>query len=404
MSASVPQLFQPIKVGKIELKHRVAMAPLTRFRADSEHVLSDLSVEYYAQRASTPGTLLIAEATVIAKNAGGYANVPAIETEAQLAVWKKVTDAVHARGSFIYAQLWALGRQADPEVAAQEDFEYVSASDIPVEGKGINPRPLTTAEVKEYVQLYATAARNAVHKAGFDGVEIHGANGYLIDQFTQYVSNNRTDEYGGSIENRSRFALEVVDAVAKEIGADRTAIRFSPWAFFGGMRMPDPKPQFSHIVEKLAENHPDLAYVHVIEPRGNGGSERTPVVGESNDFIRDIWAPRPLLSAGGYDREGGMRAAEKGDVAVYGRHFISNPDLPLRLEMNIPLTPYDRDTFYSPLSPIGYTDYPFASEPKESETPSLLSTVGSWLPLGLGDGFARLGASALSVFRLWVNW
>ncbi|TCD64956.1 hypothetical protein EIP91_003414 [Steccherinum ochraceum] len=361
MSTSVPLLFQPIKVGKVKLKHRVVMAPLTRYRADDEHVHSDMAVEHYAQRASTPGTLIISEGTFITKKAGGFANVPAIETEAQLTAWKKVTDAVHAKGSFIYAQLWALGRQAIPEVVAKEGFEYIGAGDVPIEGKGASPRPLTTAEVKEYIQLYATAATNAVYKAGFDGVEVHGANGYLVDQFTQYISNNRTDEYGGSIENRARFALEIVDAVVKVVGADRAAIRFSPWGFYGGMRMPDPKHQFSYMVQKLAENHPDLAYIHVVEPRISGATERTVKSGETNDFIRAVWAPRPLLSAGGYDREGGLKAAEKGDVVVYGRHFISNPDLPVRLEKDLPLTPYDRSLFYNP-GPKGYIDYTSASE------------------------------------------
>ncbi|TCD62278.1 hypothetical protein EIP91_007117 [Steccherinum ochraceum] len=355
MATSVPLLFQPIKVGKVELMHRVVMAPLTRWRADDDHVHTDMAVEYYAQRASTSGTLLISEGTYIANKAGGYAKSPAVETDAQLAAWKKVTDAVHAKGSFIYAQLWAIGRLAEPEVAAKEGFEYVGASDIPIEGTGVNPRPLTTAEVEEYVQLYATAAANAVHKAGFDGVEIHGANGYLVDQFIQYVSNNRTDEYGGSIENRARFALEIVDAVVHVVGADRTAIRFS-------MRMPDPRPQFGYIVQKLAESHSDLAYIHVVEPRMNGNTDRAVKSGESNDFIRDIWAPRRLLSAGGYDRERGLKAAERGDVVVYGRYFISNPDLPVRLKNDIPLTPYDRSLFYKAGSPQGYIDYTPASQ------------------------------------------
>ncbi|TCD65522.1 hypothetical protein EIP91_002530 [Steccherinum ochraceum] len=376
MSSSVPLLFQPIKVGNVQLKHRVAMAPLTRCRADDEHVHTDLGVEYYAQRASTPGTLLIMEATFIAKRAGGFKNIPALETDVQLAAWKKITDAIHAKGSFVYAQLWALGRFADPKFIVQEGHEYIGASDIPLEGKDATPRALTTAEVKEFVQLFATAAGNAVHQAGFDGVEIHAANGFLVDQFTQYVSNNRTDEYGGSVENRARFALEIVDAVAKEVGADRTAIRFSPWGYFGGMRMTDPKPQFSYIVQKIAENHPDLAYLHVVEPRVSGHEVRTIQAGESNDFIRAIWAPRPYLSAGGYDREGGLKAAERGDIVVYGRHFISNPDLPVRLEKNIPLTPYDRDTFYTTLSAKGYTDYPFISEQsKAGGTPVLTKVI-----------------------------
>ncbi|TCD67639.1 hypothetical protein EIP91_012204, partial [Steccherinum ochraceum] len=219
---------------------------------------------------------------------------------------------------------------------------------------------LTIAEIKEFVQLYATAASNAVFKAGLDGVEIHGANGYLVDQFTQYVTNNRTDEYGGSIENRGRFALEVLNAVTNAVGADRTGIRFSPWGFYGGMRMTDPKPQFSYIIQKIKENHPDLAYIHIVEPRISGISDRVAHVDESNDFIREIWAPRTLLSAGAYNRETGIEAAERGEIPVFGRYFISNPDLPVGLEKNIPLTPYDRSTFYAHNSPKGYIDYPFA--------------------------------------------
>ncbi|TCD69883.1 hypothetical protein EIP91_005960 [Steccherinum ochraceum] len=293
MSASGPKLFQPVKVGRLELKHRVVLAPLTRDRADTEHVHTDLGIEYYVQRASTPGTLLISEGTFIVQKAGSDRNVPALETDAQLAAWKKITDAVHAKGSYIYAQLWAQGRQSDPKDLAKDGHEYVSASDFPLERMAVNPRPLTTAEVKD------------------------------------------------------------------------------PWGFFGGMRMTDPKPQFSHIIENIAKSHSDLAYIHVVEPRVQGNSDRTVQPGESNDFIRDIWSPRPLLSAGGYNRELGLKAAEKGDIVVYGRYFISNPDLPFRLEKNIPLTPYNRDTFYLTLSPIGYTDYPFATEQGKAERTSL---------------------------------
>ncbi|TCD67638.1 hypothetical protein EIP91_012203 [Steccherinum ochraceum] len=362
MTVTTPKLFQPIKIGRSELKHRVVMAPLTRFRADDQHVPTDLGLEYYTQRASTPGTLIITEGTFVSQKLGGFPNIPAFETDAQLAAWKKITDAVHAKGSFIYAQLWALGRQADPQLIVQEGYEYVAASDIPLEGKGVNPRPLTTAEVKELVQTYATTAANVISKAGFDGVEVHAANGFFVDQFIQYVSNNRTDEYGGSIENRARFPLELIDAVVKAVGADRTGFRISPWGFYGGMRMTDPKPQFSYIVEKIKENHPDLAYLSLVEPRASGTEYRTVQKGESNDFLRDIWAPRPILSAGGYDRELGLKVAEKGDIPVFGRWFISNPDLPVRLEKNIPLTAYDRTSFYTPSDPKGYIDYPFAGE------------------------------------------
>ncbi|KAF7792772.1 hypothetical protein EIP86_003870 [Pleurotus ostreatoroseus] len=360
---TISKLFTPVQVGKSSLRHRVVLAPLTRLRADGAHVPTKLMIEYYTQRASTPGTLLITEATFIAPQAGGYANVPGIWSQAQIEAWKEIVDAVHAKGSFIYLQLWALGRAADPKVLEEEgNYPYVSASDIGTSKSTVSPKPLTLAEVKEYIQLYATAASNAVHGAGFDGVEIHGANSYLVDQFIQDVSNKRTDEYGGSIENRSRFALEVADAIVEKIGAERTAIRLSPWGTVGDMGMKDPIPQFSHVVSELARRHPSFAYVHVVEPRVNGYQDIEIPEGQSNDFIRDIWRPRPLISAGGYDRETALKVAEtKGDLIAFGRLFISNPDLPLRLLKDIPVHKGDRNKYYTH-GTDGYTDYPFAEE------------------------------------------
>ncbi|KAK7685002.1 hypothetical protein QCA50_011837 [Cerrena zonata] len=361
MAAS--KLFQPTKIGDLKLEHRVVLAPLTRFRGTAEHVHTDLGVEHYRQRASSPGTLLITEGTFITGKAGGYAHVPSIETDEQLAAWKKVTDAVHEKKSFIFAQLWALGRTADPKVLESEGFELVGPSDIPAAGKS-TPRPLTTEEVKEYVQFYAKAADNAVHRAGFDGIELHSANGYLLNQFLHETVNNRTDEYGGSIENRVRFVLEVLEASVKAVGASKVGIRFSPWEFFNDIRINDPIPLYTHLVTRIREQFPDLAYIHVTEPRVSGDTPRDPK-GESNDFIRAIWSPRPLISAGGYGRDLAIEWADtKGDIIAFGRHFIANPDLPRRLKENIPLNAYDRSTFYSPLSPKGYIDYPFADESK----------------------------------------
>ncbi|TFY83759.1 hypothetical protein EWM64_g261 [Hericium alpestre] len=358
------KLFQPFQLGDITLQNRVVMAPLTRLRADDEHVHGDLAVEYYAQRASVPGTLLITEATFIAQRAAGYDNVPGIWTDAQIAGWKKVTDAVHARGSFIYMQLWAIGRAAYRDVLRREyndpSYELDGAGDIPITGAP-KPRPITRDEIKEYVQLYATAASNAVHRANFDGVEIHNANGYLLDQFLQDVSNNRTDEYGGSIENRARFSLDVIEAVTKAVGQERVGIRFSPWGTFQDMRMKDPRPTFSYLVTRLRDDYPEFAYIHVTEPRVTAASDREPEEGESNDFLREIWGSRAYLSAGGYTRDLAIKDAdEKNELIVFGRYFISNPDLPLRLKEDIPFTPYNHDTFYLPKNPIGYTDYPFA--------------------------------------------
>ncbi|KAJ7749804.1 hypothetical protein DFH07DRAFT_828423 [Mycena maculata] len=367
MSTSTTKLFEPIKVGTVTLQHRVVLAPLTRYKATTEHVpYLPLVSDYYGQRASKAGSLLITEATFIAARAGGYPHVPGIWSPEQVKAWKVVADAVHAKDSFIFMQLWALGRAADPTQLKSEDpsFPYVSASDVQLTGKKEPPRPLTVPEIKEYVGLYAQAAKNAI-EAGLDGVEIHSANGYLLDQFLQDLSNKRTDEYGGSVENRARFTLEVVDAVVAAIGAERTAIRFSPWSLFQDMAMADPIPTFSYVISQLAARHPNLAYIHLVEPRINGNTTRPEgEVGthESNEALRAIWAPRPWIRAGGFTREGALEAAQSGDLVAFGRLYISNPDLPTRLEKDIPLAVYNRETFYlvGENSPRGYTDQPFA--------------------------------------------
>ncbi|KAJ7673852.1 hypothetical protein DFH06DRAFT_750779 [Mycena polygramma] len=367
MAASSPKLFQPTNVGPLQLKHRVVLAPLTRYRSSIPgHVPTlPLMKEYYTQRASTPGTLLITEATFIAARAGGDAGIPGIWSEEQIAAWKEITDSVHAAGSYIFLQLWALGRAAKPEQLREEDpsFPFVSASDIKLTYSDETPRPLTVAEIEEYVGLYGQAAKNAI-RAGFDGVEVHAANGYLIDQFIQDVSNHRTDEYGGSPANRSRFALEVLDAVTKAVGDERTGIRLSPWSPFQEMGMADPKPTFTYLVSQIKKAHPALAYVHVVEPRIAGGSDSHEAKEEaSNDFIRAIWAPGTLISAGGYTRETAIARAQKEENALvaFGRTFLANPDLPVRLMKNLPTNEPDRATWFT-RGPKGYADYPFAEE------------------------------------------
>jgi NADPH2 dehydrogenase len=228
-------LFTSIQVGHMSISHRIVLAPLTRIRAHSTHVLGPHAATYYAQRASVPGTLLISEGIVISQAAGGMDFVPGIYTQEQVEGWRRVTDAVHEKGSFIFCQLWALGRAARPEVLAKEnDSPFVSASPIPLStNPTLVPHTLTEDEIKVYIDTYVAAARNAI-AAGFDGVEIHCANGYLIDQFLQEVSNTREDGWGGSIEKRARFAIEVVDAIVKEVGAERVGIRLSPWSPFQG--------------------------------------------------------------------------------------------------------------------------------------------------------------------------
>ncbi|KAJ4490725.1 NADH:flavin oxidoreductase/NADH oxidase [Lentinula aciculospora] len=381
MEHSVPVLFQPIQVGPYLLRHRVVLAPLTRLRCTKDNIPQRVMAEYYGQRASTPGTLLISEATLIAQKAGLYTHAPGIWSESQIEEWKKasVTAAVHEKSSYIFLQLWALGRTADVETlhAANSDYPFVSASDIPMPAAGgqsespsavpeIKPRALSKDEIKEYVELYATAAYNAVHKAGFDGVEIHGANGYLIDQFLQDVSNRRSDDYGGSVENRCRFTLEVTKAVVDAVGEERTGMRIGPWVPFQGMGMVDPIPTFTYLVSHLKVLYPKFAYLHVIEPGVSAGSyvETSPSI--SNNFIRNIWLPRPLITAGKYTRDTAIKVAEeavatRGELIAFGKVFLANPDLPTRLRNNLPLNDYDKATFYIPgdTSGKGYTDYSF---------------------------------------------
>ncbi|KAJ7616517.1 hypothetical protein FB45DRAFT_1105724 [Roridomyces roridus] len=343
------KLFQPIHVGDIQLQHRVVFAPATRLRTDSGYAPLPHVAEYYAQRASTPGTLVISEGTFPAPRAGGFKHTPGIWSEEQILAWKKVTEAVHAKGSYIYLQLWALG-----------------PSDVPMAGTTAPPHALRIDELKEYIQLYATAASNAVHKADFDGVEVHSANGYFLNQFLHDRINVRTDEYGGpSVENRARFPLEVTAAVVKAVGQKKTGFRVSPWGTFNDVYMADPKPTYSYLITELRDRFPELAYLHVVEPRVDGG-ETVAVIkdGYSNDFIREIWGPRPLISAGGYTPETALEVAEdKGNLIAFARGFIANPDLPYRLLHGIPLNRGTRALYYAPgsVDPAGYTDYPFAS-------------------------------------------
>lgn len=356
------RLFQPLSVGPLKLSHRLVMAPLTRFRANEDHVQLPFVHEYYGQRASVPGTLLITEATFISQRAAGYGNVPGIWSKEQIAAWRKITETVHAKGSFIYCQLWALGRTANPEVAAKEGFQIVSSSPTPMEGRKPS-HELSIDEIHGFTQDYVQAAKNAI-EAGFDGVEIHGANGYLVDQFIQDKVNQRSDKYGGSVENRSRFCLEVTQAVADAIGADRTGIRLSPWSTFQGMRMSNPIPQFTHVIEGLRKI--GIAYLHVVESRisGNADVESS----DKLDFAVEAWQKTgPIFIAGGFTPDSAVHTVDvqykdEPMAVVFGRYFISTPDLPYRIRKGIELTKYDRDTFYKPMSKDGYIDYPFSSE------------------------------------------
>jgi len=360
------RLFTPLKVGNAQLQHRIAMAPMTRYRADDNHVPTDMMVTYYSQRASTPGTLIVTEGTFISKEAGGFDNVPGIYNEAQIAGWKKITDAVHKKGSFIFCQLWSLGRAANPAVAAKEGgYRILAPSAIAIKDESVytTPEAMTVEEIQTMVQSYATAAKNAL-KAGFDGVEIHGANGYIIDQFLQDVSNHRTDAYGGSIANRSRFAVEVVDAVVAAVGAQHMGIRFSPWSDYQDMRMSEPIPQFTDVIGRI--RHHGLAYLHMVQWVQLFGADRAELEGESIDFAVEMW-DGPVLVAGRLTPKSARELVEdrypgKEVVAVFGRPFVSTPDLPWRVKQGMELNPWDLGTMFTPKTAKGYTDAEFSPE------------------------------------------
>ncbi|KIW06215.1 uncharacterized protein PV09_02691 [Verruconis gallopava] len=359
------RLFEPLKVGNMKLQHRIIMAPLTRLRSDENHVpIVPLMKEYYGQRASVPGTLLITEATFISPEAGGMDSVPGLWTREQLDAWREITTAVHERGSYIYCQLWALGRAASAKILRKQGLDLISSSNIPIDEKRATPREMSEKEIQNFIEAYANAARNAVEIGGFDGVEIHGANGYLVDQFTQDTCNKRKDRWGGSIENRARFGLEVARAVVAAVGPTRTAIRLSPFSTFQGMRMKDPIPQFSYLIQGLKDLK--LSYLHLIEGRIQGPLDAEP----SGDlrFAVELWdSTSPVFIAGGYNSDLAVQKVDKEypntDIGIaFGRYFISTPDLPFRIQIGIPFNEYNRKTFYKVRSPEGYIDYPFSKE------------------------------------------
>lgn len=357
---STSKLFTPLHVGQLILSHRLTMAPMTRLRASNTHApLLPLVKDYYRQRASVPGSLLITEATVISPRHSGYTNVPGIYSEEQISAWKEVTNAVHEKGSHIYMQLWALGRTANPGFMKEKGLDLVSSGDVPMKsmfsGEMHHPRPLEEQEILAAVGDYAAAAENAV-KAGFDGVEIHGANGYLVDQFIQDTANNRTDNWGSTIPNRSRFALDVTRAVTKAVGNDKTAIRLSPWSRFQGMRMEDPIPQFSHLIENLSDLK--LAYLHLCESEAKtAGESLRPLIDSYNKA-------GPVMVAANYTGETAVKAVEEeykdNDVMVaFGRPYIANPDLSFRVREGLPLAEVRQEGVYAQ-GEEGYTDYGFS--------------------------------------------
>lgn len=359
------KLLTPIKIGSIELRNRVIMAPLTRSRSDRNGIPNELMRIYYGQRASTG--LIISEATNISPMGVGYLNTPGIWTVEQIEGWKPITEEVHSKGGRIYIQLWHTGRSSHPDF--HDGKPTVSASAINSGGMvktydGLKPketpRALSTIEINDTVADYVKAAENAI-EAGFDGVEIHGANGYLIDQFICSGSNVRDDEYGGSIENRSRFGMEVVAAVCRAIGNERTAIRLSPSGTFNGMSDETPVETFSYFVRQL--NNYNLSYLHIMEPYAPPGKTYIPKDLYLQDrqvtpYFRQIYNGM-LMTNSGYSIDEAEKVIENeiSDMVAFGKLLISNPDLVERIRNREKLNDWDVNTFYSG-GEKGYIDYP----------------------------------------------
>lgn len=365
MTASA--LFTPLTLGSVELSHRVVMAPLTRLRSrqpgDVPHALN---VEYYRQRGSAGG-LIITEATDISPQARGYPGAPGIYSAEQIEGWRLVTDAVHAKGGIIFLQIWHTGRVthssmqpggerpvAPSAVAAAGTHMDVHGSPVPFE----TPRALEEDEIAVIVDDFRQATLNA-QSAGFDGVEVHGANGYLIDQFLRDGSNIRTDKYGGGIENRARFLLEVVEGVVSAWEPGRVGVRLSPWGDFNDMRDSNTLALFEHAAAELGRRQ--VAYLHVVEPRADQSSDVNaldPLAPDAAGTLRACFGGA-MISAGGYVRETAGQAVVEGraDAIAFGRLFIANPDLPERFRREAPLNGYDRPSFYGG-DARGYTDYP----------------------------------------------
>jgi N-ethylmaleimide reductase len=363
-------LFDHLTLGALELPNRVIMAPLTRMRSQQPgNIPHALNAEYYAQRASAG--LIISEATQICQQGQGYPATPGIHSPEQVAGWRLVTDAVHAAGGRIFLQLWHVGRISHSSHQPNGDLP-VAPSAIPAQNSGtftadwqptpiLTPRALETSEIPGIVQAYVSAAANA-KEAGFDGVEVHGANGYLLDQFLQDGSNKRTDQYGGSIENRARLLLEVVDGVIGVWGADRVGVRLSPYGTFNDMSDSDPVAIFTYVLGQLSQR--SIAFVDLIEPRSSSAGSQDKVLEDQPDvatLFRKAFGGI-LISAGGYTPDSAVEAVATGktDAVSFGRLFIANPDLPRRIAEKRELNSYDRSTFYGG-GVKGYTDYPFLS-------------------------------------------
>ncbi len=357
-------LFSPLILGAIQLPNRIVMAPLTRMRAGAANVPTALNAEYYSQRCSAG--LIVSEGTAISPQAQGYPNAPGIYTADQIAGWRTVTDSVHAHGGRIVMQIAHNGRNSHSSLmpdgsvpvapsaipptipALTKDFQQVPAE---------IPRPLAISEIVAIIATFRRAALNAI-EAGFDGVELQGANSHLIEQFLENGTNQRTDAYGGSKENRARFLLEIVDEVTAAIGADRLGVRLSPFGQYGGIHDSNPLELFTFVIGELSERR--IAWLHLIEARGSeiGLTDELHDNARNNAELFRSAFDGPLLSAAAYTPESAAQAIamRQADAIAFGRLFIANPDLVERIKENTPLNPPDRSTFYGG-GAHGYTDY-----------------------------------------------
>ncbi|MGJ7917327.1 alkene reductase [Massilia sp. LXY-6] len=352
-------LFSPYTFGPLQMRNRIVMAPLTRSRAEKGNVPSSMAVTYYRQRA-TAG-LIITEATQASAGGQGYISTPGVHSQEQVQRWKEITDAVHEEGGLIFVQLWHVGRISHP--VFRNGQQPVAPS--PIAPRGVQtyttdgfqdipaPRALETSEIPGIVEEFRQAALNA-KAAGFDGAEIHGANGYLLDQFLEDGTNQRTDQYGGSVENRARLLFEVIAAVGSVWDSDRVGVRLSPGGSFNDMCDSHPQQTFSHVVQRLADLN--LAYLHLVEPPPSQGEH--PVPDLSARYFRQFY-PGTIIVAGGYTLERGNQVLREGfaDLVAFGQLFIANPDLVERFRRNAPFNPPDRDSFYGGTDK-GYVDYP----------------------------------------------
>jgi N-ethylmaleimide reductase len=344
-------LFNPLKVGALTLPNRIILAPLTRTRAGAEHLPNALMAEYYAQRAS--GGLLISECTMVLENTSAFYAEPGVYSSEQIEGWKKTADAVHAKGGRIFMQIWHAGRAAHPDLNG--GHRTVSSSAVAIEGTidtpaGKVPQALTESEIKEVVAAFVQGAKNAM-AAGFDGVEIHGANGYLIDQFLRDGANQRTDAYGGSVANRARFLFEILEGVSKAIGSDRVGLRLSPLNSYNSMKDRDPIGLITFLAEKL--NAFNLAYLHLMRA-DFFGVQKGDVMSVAREKYKGV-----LIGNMGYTPEEAESAIAAGqlDAVAFGTSFLANPDLPERIAAKAALNKPDSSTFYTP-GAKGYTDYP----------------------------------------------